>query len=62
VLDVTDPASATLAAAEVESRFGRLDRLVNNAGISGPPASDLGDQRPSTADLDALRAIFETNY
>jgi NAD(P)-dependent dehydrogenase (short-subunit alcohol dehydrogenase family) len=62
VLDVTDPASAAVAAAEIETRYGRLDTLVNNAGISRPPGSDLGDQRPSTADLDVLRAIFETNY
>lgn len=62
VLDVTDPASAAVAAAEIEARYGRLDALVNNAGISGPPGSDPGDQRPSTADLDVLRTIFETNY
>ncbi|MFJ6047913.1 SDR family oxidoreductase [Streptomyces sp. NPDC092307] len=62
VLDVTDPVSAAAAATEIDSRYGRLDALVNNAGISGPPRSDPGDQRPSTADLDVLRAIFETNY
>jgi NAD(P)-dependent dehydrogenase (short-subunit alcohol dehydrogenase family) len=62
VLDVTDPASAASAAAEIESRHGRLDTLVNNAAISGPPGSDLGLQRPSTADLGVLRVIFETNY
>ncbi len=62
VLDVTDPASAAVAAAEIEARYGRLDALVNNAGISGPPSSAPGDQRPSTADLDVLRTIFETNY
>jgi len=62
VLDVTDPATAAVAAAAIEARYGRLDALVNNAGISRPPGSDLGDQRPSTADLDVLRTIFETNY
>ncbi|RKE20792.1 NADP-dependent 3-hydroxy acid dehydrogenase YdfG [Streptomyces sp. TLI_171] len=62
VLDVTDPASVGAAATEIESRYGRLDALVNNAGISRPPGSDLDDQRPSTADLDVLRAVFETNY
>ena len=62
VLDVTDPASAAAAAAKIEARHGRLDALVNNAGISGPAGSDPGSQRPSTADLDVLRAIFETNY
>ncbi|MER6559599.1 SDR family oxidoreductase [Streptomyces sp. NPDC001027] len=61
-LDVTDPDSAAAAAAAIEARYGRLDALVNNAGISFPPGSDLGDQRPSGADLDVLRAVFETNY
>jgi NAD(P)-dependent dehydrogenase (short-subunit alcohol dehydrogenase family) len=62
VLDVTDSVSAAAAATEIEARYGRLDALVNNAGISGPPGSDLGDQRPSMANMDVLRAIFETNY
>ncbi|MFF9623835.1 SDR family oxidoreductase [Streptomyces griseosporeus] len=62
LLDVTDPDSAAAAAAEIEARHGRLDALVNNAGISGTPGSGLGDQRPSTADIDVLRAVFETNY
>lgn len=61
-LDVTDPVSAAAAAAEIEARYGRLDALVNNAGTSVPPGSDLGDQRPSTEDMDVLRAVFETNY
>lgn len=61
VLDVTDPASASAAAATVEARYGRLDVLVNNAAVSGPPGADLAGQLPSTADLDVLRFIFETN-
>ena len=35
-LDVTSDASVAGAAREVEERFGGLDVLVNNAGISGP--------------------------
>ena len=35
--DVRDPASVARAFAEVESRFGRLDLLFNNAGIGAPP-------------------------
>ena len=61
VLDVTDPGSATAAAAAIEARFGRLDVLVNNAGMAAPAGSTLAHQRPSTADLDVLRRIFETN-
>ncbi|MEU4249123.1 SDR family oxidoreductase [Amycolatopsis sp. NPDC026612] len=61
VLDVTDPVSAAAAAGTLEARYGRLDVLVNNAGISRPPGSDLAHQRPGSADLGVLRAIFETN-
>jgi NAD(P)-dependent dehydrogenase (short-subunit alcohol dehydrogenase family) len=35
--DVTDPAAVTDLFETVRSRFGRLDLLFNNAGISAPP-------------------------
>jgi NAD(P)-dependent dehydrogenase (short-subunit alcohol dehydrogenase family) len=56
-LDVTDPRSVTDAAQWVEQSFGRLDILINNAGIA------LGDGagRPSETTLDTLRKVFETN-
>jgi NAD(P)-dependent dehydrogenase (short-subunit alcohol dehydrogenase family) len=62
VLDVTDPASVAAAADAVEARYGRLDVLVNNAGVSRPPGSDLSSQRPSSADVEAIRQIFDTNF
>jgi NAD(P)-dependent dehydrogenase (short-subunit alcohol dehydrogenase family) len=61
-LDVTDPAGVAAAAAEIEQRFGRLDVLVNNAGISGGSAPDLlAGQVPGAADLDVIRQVFDTN-
>lgn len=36
--DVTDPAACRRAAAAVQDRWGRIDVLVNNAGISQPLA------------------------
>ncbi|MEU7895259.1 SDR family oxidoreductase [Nonomuraea sp. NPDC049152] len=63
-LDVTDQASARAAAKQVEERFGHLDVLINNAGITGSgqvSPEDAHDQVPSSVDLDMVRAVFETN-
>ncbi|GLW21385.1 SDR family oxidoreductase [Microbispora triticiradicis] len=55
-LDVADDESVRAAAERVGDRFGRLDVLVNNAGISGDAR-----QPPGAADLGGVRAVFETN-
>lgn len=55
-LDVTDDAGVRAAAELVEREAGRLDALVNNAGITGGM-----DQQPTTADLDVIRTVVETN-
>jgi len=55
-LDVTDPATIATAAGEIEAGHGRLDILINNAGISR--------DRPHSPDelpVAALREIYETN-
>lgn len=59
-LDVTDSASAAAAAKTVESLFGRVDALVNNAG-SHRPGSDFSGQLPRSANVDDIRFVFETN-
>ncbi|SDM77247.1 SDR family oxidoreductase [Actinacidiphila guanduensis] len=58
-LDVTSDDSVAAAAASIGKRAGRLDVLVNNAGISG--RTDAGTQDPTTLDLDVLRTVLETN-
>jgi NAD(P)-dependent dehydrogenase (short-subunit alcohol dehydrogenase family) len=55
-LDVTDEPSIFAAADRVEQEFGRLDVLVNNAGI----ANELSVP-PSLTVLDDLRRVYETN-
>lgn len=66
-LDVTNQDSISAAAEYIRSELGRLDVLVNNAGIShvrqpGRPLEEVGKSgRPSVASLDEVRAVFETN-
>ncbi len=55
-LEVTDDASVTASASLVQEQAGRLDVLVNNAGITGG-----GPQEPTTVDLARVRAAVETN-
>jgi NAD(P)-dependent dehydrogenase (short-subunit alcohol dehydrogenase family) len=55
-LDVTDPATIEAAAKTVEERFGRLDVLVNNAGITGDFT-----QSPGAGGIDQVRKVFEVN-
>ncbi|MBL7501123.1 SDR family oxidoreductase [Frankia sp. CNm7] len=59
-LDVTSDQSVTDAAELVERRSGRLDALINNAGISGEMAPGWV-QDPTTLDLDVVRMVVETN-
>ncbi len=55
VLDVDDPASVARGAREVLDRAGRIDVLVNNAGIGGGgPIEDVP--------VDWAKSLFETNY
>jgi len=55
LLDVTDQSSIDDAASQIESEWGRLDALVNNAGIA------LDRVPPSQLDLDTLRRTYDTN-
>jgi len=55
VADVTDPASVKALFSKVKETFGRLDLLVNNAGI-GAPAVPLEDLT-----LEQWRSVVDTN-
>jgi NAD(P)-dependent dehydrogenase (short-subunit alcohol dehydrogenase family) len=54
-LDVTAADTVARAAKQVEAELGRLDVLVNNAGIA------VGRAKASEVDLDSVRKTFETN-
>src|SRR5262245_21341461 len=49
--------TVSAAAARVEADFGKLDVLVNNAGIA-----DRRDGPPSRASLDAVERLLRTNF
>ena len=54
-IDVDDAASVTRGVGEVLARAGRIDVLVNNAGIGGGgPIEDVS--------IDWVKSLFETNY
>ncbi|MDM8010837.1 MAG: SDR family oxidoreductase [Parasphingorhabdus sp.] len=66
-LDVTDPASIRAAARHISGTFGRLDVLVNNAGISHPQRAGNGfpdamdSNNLTTAPMEDIREVWETN-
>jgi NAD(P)-dependent dehydrogenase (short-subunit alcohol dehydrogenase family) len=59
-LDVREEDGWEGAVAFAEERFGRLDVLVNNAGVTGFE-EDLGPQDPEHATLEGWRAVHATN-
>lgn len=54
-LDLVDPVSVDAAIKTIMSESGRIDALVNNAGIGAGQAVE-------ETELDVAREIFETNY
>ena len=55
MLDVDDAGSVQRAVSDVQARAGRIDVLVNNAGIGGGgPIEDVP--------IEFAKAMFETNY
>ncbi len=54
-LDVTDENSVRAAAQKVESDFGKLDVLINNAGIA------LDRMSPSQLPVEIMRRTYDTN-
>jgi NAD(P)-dependent dehydrogenase (short-subunit alcohol dehydrogenase family) len=57
LIDLLDHASIKAAAQRIEAQHGRLDILINNAGVV-----DTADGPPSTSSAEAARRIMETNF
>ncbi|MCW7469361.1 SDR family NAD(P)-dependent oxidoreductase [Leptospira kanakyensis] len=68
-LDVTDRKSISDAAEKIHKQFGRIDLLVNNAGISNTRMQRLGlsmveymeSAKASLASIDEMRTVWDTN-
>jgi NAD(P)-dependent dehydrogenase (short-subunit alcohol dehydrogenase family) len=58
-LDVGDEADRAAAAKYIEKEFGRLDILINNAGVM---LEGMGANKTSTTSQKALHETFETNF
>jgi NAD(P)-dependent dehydrogenase (short-subunit alcohol dehydrogenase family) len=56
-IDVTKQETITAAARQMESRHGRLDILINNAGVNL-----RGDGPPGAADLTVVQKVFDANF
>jgi NAD(P)-dependent dehydrogenase (short-subunit alcohol dehydrogenase family) len=57
IVDLNEPSSITAAAQIIDQKYGRLDILINNAGITDPE-----DGAPTIATLSAVRRIMDTNF
>jgi NAD(P)-dependent dehydrogenase (short-subunit alcohol dehydrogenase family) len=66
-LDVTDQRSIDAAAARIESEFGHIDILINNAAISkigqpkGPVEEIAKSGHISVVKLEDIRTLYDTN-
>jgi NAD(P)-dependent dehydrogenase (short-subunit alcohol dehydrogenase family) len=58
-LDVENPDDVKAVAETIEKEFGRLDILINNAGVMYEP---IGGNNTSTVSEETLRKTFDTNF
>ena len=61
-LDVDDTKTHQSAAKQIEEKFGKLDILINNAGIFIDESENGVPVQASKTSLDVFRKTFETNF
>jgi NAD(P)-dependent dehydrogenase (short-subunit alcohol dehydrogenase family) len=59
-LDINDSAQIQSAVREIENRFGKLDVLINNAGVMLD--GDWAISNASSVSVDTIRQTFDTNF
>ncbi len=57
--DVVNAADVKAAAEKIEKEFGKLDILINNAGVMFEP---IGGNNTTTVSDEVLRKTFDTNF
>lgn len=62
VCDVSDTDGYRAVLRSIEGDEGRIDLLINNAGIGEPDALDARDDDAGRDPLDPYRTVFETNF
>ncbi|MBS1792823.1 MAG: SDR family oxidoreductase [Acidobacteria bacterium] len=61
-LDVDDAATRAAARKQIEEKYGRLDILINNAGVMLDERENGAIQPPSRTSAEVFRRTFETNF
>ena len=56
-IDLSAQETAVTAAETIRNQFGKLDLLINNAGITS-----TSDGPPSKVDIEAVKTVMDTNY
>jgi len=59
-LDITKPDTIAQAVTKISHQFGKIDILINNAGVGH--VTRAAEQRPSTVNDELLRECFEVNF